>query len=199
VGPDRGQDGDMTAGPYLLPQRQPADAPDAVDLHPPKVEYFDVPAMTNTDPKGFVREVDEYRIEPFGLYMARPVVGRPKVAYLESWLLPQLGLRISDWHFQPGHERDQDFYLDIARIEPGPEVWRATDLYLDIVLRTGRDLDVLDTDELLAAMGAGLIDRYSGQRAFETTYLVIEELAKHGYDVAAWLGDLGIELTWRRK
>jgi len=114
----------MTAGPYLLPQRPPAQAPDAVDLHPPKVEYFDVPAMTNTDPKGFVREVEEYRVEPFGLYMARPVVGRAKVAYLESWLLPELGLRISDWHFQPGHERDQDFYLDIARIEPGPEVWR---------------------------------------------------------------------------
>jgi len=67
------------------------------------------------------------------------------------------------------------------------------------VLRTGRDLEILDTDELLAAMGAGMLDRYSGQSAFETTYAAVEQLAKHGYDLAAWLDDLGIELGWRRK
>ena len=189
----------MTADPFLLPQRQPTQAPDAVDVHPPKVEYFDVPAMTNTDNKGFVRTVDVYRVEPFGLYMARPVPGRPKIEYLESWLLPDLGLRISDWHFTKGNELDQDFYVDIARIEPGPEVWRATDLYVDLVLRTGRDFEVLDTDELLAAMGTGLLDRYSAQTALETTYRSVEALARHGYDLDHWLDDLGIKLTWLRK
>lgn len=189
----------MTADPFLLPQRSPSQAPDAVDVHPPKVEYFDVPAMTNTDNKGFVRAVDEYRVEPFGLYMARPVPGRPKVEYLESWLLPDLGLRISDWHFTEGNERDQDFYLDIARVEPGPEVWRVTDLYLDVVLRTGRDFEVLDTDELLGAMAAGLLDRYSAQEALETNYRTIEALARYRYDLAHWLDDLGIKLSWLRK
>ena len=40
----------------------------------------------------------------------------------------------------PGHERDQDFYLDVLEIDryDGPDGrWRLTDLDLDIVLRTG--------------------------------------------------------------
>jgi hypothetical protein len=113
--------------------------------------------------------------------------------------LPELGLRISDWHFTKGNERDQDFYLDIARVEPGPEVWRVTDLYLDVVLRTGRDFEVLDTDELLGAMAAGLLDRYSAQEALETNYRTIEALARYGNDLAHWLDDLGIKLSWLRK
>lgn len=31
-------------------------------MHPPKHEIFDLTAGTNTDPKGIVREVDEYRL-----------------------------------------------------------------------------------------------------------------------------------------
>ena len=46
-------------------------------MHPPKHETFDLAGRTNTDPKGFVRAVDEYRLCPWGLYMAR---GRRRAA-----------------------------------------------------------------------------------------------------------------------
>lgn len=125
--------------------------------HPPKVEYFDPAAKTNTDPKGIVRDVEEYREEPFGLYLARPTPGRTQFHYLESWLLPDLGLRITDFWFNPGHERDQDFYLDVVDIRREDDVWVATDLYLDLVLRDKKSVQVIDTDELLAAVTAGLL------------------------------------------
>ena len=60
-------------------------------------------AWTNTDPKGIERAVDEYTVTPWGLYMARPTPGRAQFHYLESWLLPALGLRASIFHFNPGH------------------------------------------------------------------------------------------------
>ena len=88
-------------------------------MHPPKHETFDLLACTNTDPKGFVRAVDEYRLCPWGLYMARPTPGRIQFHYLESWLLPGLGLRANVFHFNPGYERDQDHYLDVAAITVG--------------------------------------------------------------------------------
>jgi uncharacterized protein len=154
--------------------------------------------MTNTDPKGFVRKVDEYRVEPFGLYLARAVVDHPKIHYLESWLLPELSLRVTDFYFRPGHERDQDFYLDISVTQPGQPAWHSVDHYLDIVLRTGRGVDVVDTDELLAAIGAGLLDSTSGQRAIETAYRTVDRLAAHGYDLSTWLSTLDINATWRR-
>jgi predicted RNA-binding protein associated with RNAse of E/G family len=168
-----------------------------VHIHPPKIETFDITAMTNTDPKGFVRAVDEYRVEPFGLYVARPVPDHVTLEYLQSWLLPDLGLRITDFAFRPGYERDQDYYVDIAAISNGGTTWRTTDYYLDIVLRVGRDLEVLDTDELLAALDAGLIERHVGEWALHATYRAVVGIAAHGYDLAAWLATQDITLTWR--
>ena len=63
-----------------------------------------------------MRAVDVYTRGPWGLYMARPTPGRAQFHYLESWLMPTLGLRVKLFHWNPGHERDQDFYLDIAEI-----------------------------------------------------------------------------------
>jgi uncharacterized protein len=170
----------------------------AAKIHAPKVETFDLEAMTNTDPKGVVRHVEGYRVEPFGLYMARPVVDHPRVTYVESWLLPEFGLRVSDWWWRPGEERDQDFYLDIAHITTGRTLWRSVDHYLDVVVRTGRDLEVLDTDELLAATDAGLLDAGAAQHALEITYRTVDGIAEHRHDVSAWLATRGVRLSWRR-
>ncbi|MFF5991398.1 DUF402 domain-containing protein [Prauserella flavalba] len=167
-------------------------------MHPPKRERFDVAARTNTDPKGIVREVEEYRRTPFGLYLARPTPGRRQFHYLESWLLPALGLRVTDFWFSPGHERDQDFYLDVVSIETEGDTWLVTDLYLDLVLREGKGVEVLDTDELLAAAEGGLVPREQACRALEITYATVDALASHGYDLARWLSTMDISLSWRR-
>ncbi|MEU9687351.1 DUF402 domain-containing protein [Amycolatopsis japonica] len=167
-------------------------------LHPPKVEYFDPAAKTNTDPKGVVRDVDEYREEPFGLYMARPTPGRTQFHYLESWLLPDLGLRITDFWFNPGHERDQDFYLDVVDIRREDGVWVATDLYLDLVLRDKKSVQVIDTDELLAAVTAGLLSAADGERALGVSHATVDGLATHGHDLRDWLSTKDITLGWRR-
>jgi uncharacterized protein len=168
-------------------------------MHPPKVETFDVPAATNTDPKGFVRPVDEYRVEPFGLYLRRPMQHHPRIAGIESWLLPEVGIRVTDFQWRPGHERDQDFYLDIVDIERNGDVWRTVDHYLDIVVRTGRDSVVLDLDEYVHAVANGLLDGPAAQRALATSYRVLRGLTAHQHDLDAWLAGLGVRLTWKRR
>ncbi|MGH3994407.1 MAG: DUF402 domain-containing protein [Pseudonocardiaceae bacterium] len=172
--------------------------PAVAHVHAPKVEVFDLDAMTNTDPKGVVRRVREYRVEPFGLYLARDVIDHPSIRAIESWLLPAAGLRVSDWFFHPGHERDQDFYLDVVRIDVQGRQWRTEDHYLDLVLRVGRDLEVLDTDELLDAVVAGLLDRPAAQNALATAYRAVDCLARHGYRLDCWLATLGAWPTWTR-
>ena len=162
------------------------------DVHPPKIELFDVAAMTNTDPKGFVRPVDQYRTTEFGLYMARPLADHPNIAYFRAWLLPAAGLRVSRWIGHPGKDLDHDVYIDIVDIEPG-EVWRTVDLYLDILVHDRKNLRVLDTDEVLAARTAGHIDEPTAQRAFERTFAAVDGIAAAGYDVEAWLD---LPLTW---
>jgi predicted RNA-binding protein associated with RNAse of E/G family len=165
-------------------------------IHPPKVELFDLEDMTNTDPKQIVRAVDEFRLESFGLYMARSMAGHPTLSYLESWLLPALGIRVSKFRWLPGHALDQDYYLDIVDIDTSPAQWKTRDYYLDITVRAGRDAEVVDVDEFLTATRADILDRESAQRALERTYRAVDGLARHQYDPQAWLQDEGCPVSW---
>lgn len=166
-------------------------------MHPPKREIFDLEALTNTDPKGIVRSVDQYRVQPWGLYMARPTPGRAQFHYLESWLIPALGLRANIFHFNPGYERDQDYYLDIGEFAAGASQWLATDHYLDLVVRTGRETELADVDELLEAHKAGLLSTATTELALRRAMTAIDGLAQHQHDVNAWLRKAGMPLTWR--
>lgn len=166
-------------------------------VHPPKRETFDLAARTNIDPKGIVRGVEEFAVHPWGLYMARPAPGRAQFHYLETWLLPALNLRATVFHFNPGYQLDQDFYLDIGRYTAGPDVWLAEDHYLDLVLRTGRDVELLDIDELVAAVSAGLLDPASAEQAIATAVATVDGLARHDYDLDRWLTVHDVALTWR--
>lgn len=166
-------------------------------MHPPKREIFDLEAQTNTDPKGIVRSVDQYRVRPWGLYMARPTPGRAQFHYLESWLIPALGLRANIFHFNPGYERDQDYYLDIGEFAAGASQWLATDHYLDLVVRTGRETELADVDELLEAHKAGLLSTATTELALRRAMAAIDGLAQHQHDVNEWLREAGMPLTWR--
>ena len=166
-------------------------------MHPPKHETFDLLARTNTDPKGIVRAVDEYRLQPCGLYMARPTPGRVQFHYLESWLLPGLGLRANVFHFNRGHERDQDYYLDVAAVAVGADRWQTEDRYLDMVVRTGRGTDVVDVDELLESQRLGLLSTEAAEEALRAAFAAVAGLAAHRHNLDAWLASTGVELNWR--
>lgn len=165
------------------------------DLHPVKQETFDISGRLNTDPKGFLREVDTYRVTDFGLYMARGA-DHPRFGYLESWLLPELGLRANIFHFRPGQIERQDYYFDIAEISVGDGMWTTRDLYVDLISVCGEPVTVRDIDELAAATSAGLITAEDAERAIDATLNAVEGITRHGDDPMQWLRSRGIDLTW---
>jgi len=144
-----------------------------------------------------VRAVDVYAVRPWGLYLARPAPGRAQFHYLESWLLPSLGLRATVFHFNPGYERDQDYYLDVGEYTPGPDAWHSEDHYLDIVVRTGKGVEVADIDELLDASRLGLLTSEVAERAIRRAMHAVDGLARNNYDLSAWLVTNGMQLSWR--
>jgi uncharacterized protein len=144
-----------------------------------------------------VRAVDEYTVEPWGLYMARPTPGRAQFHYLESWLLPSLRLRASIFHFNPGYELDQDYYLDVGRYTPGQTVWRSEDHYLDLVVRTGKSVEIKDIDELLTAVRHRLLTPETAEEAIRAALEAVQGLSRNDYDLHRWLSDEGLDLTWR--
>ncbi|WP_234974533.1 DUF402 domain-containing protein [Williamsia sterculiae] len=153
--------------------------------------------MTNTDNKGFVRPVEEYRQTEFGLYMARSADHR-HFDRLQSWLLPAFDLRISVFGFLGDHRADERLYLDVAAVT-GPDDrgrWRTVDWYLDLIDRPGRALELVDVDELLAAHRSGLLDAEACERAVRVAAKTMIGAAIHGDDVEAWLRSAGVDLTW---
>ncbi|MEJ5927476.1 DUF402 domain-containing protein [Corynebacterium sp. H128] len=165
------------------------------ELHPVKQETFDVPANTNIDPKGFLREVDTYLETEFGLYMARGA-NHPEFGYLESWLLPSLSVRVNKFHYRPGYERNQDFYIDVAAITVSDEKWHTRDYYVDLISVTGEPVEVVDIDELAAATSAGIITADEAEKAIETTLSAVDGITRAGDDAMGWLTARGIELSW---
>lgn len=144
-----------------------------------------------------MRAVDVYTVHPWGLYMARPTPGRRQFRYLESWLLPSLSLRATVFEFNPGYEKDQDFYLDVGRFVPGPQRWTSEDHYLDLIVRTGRGVELCDVDELLTAVRHNLVNPEDGDTAVRAAVNAVDGLARHGYDLHSWLLDFQMTLTWR--
>ncbi|WP_293772106.1 DUF402 domain-containing protein [uncultured Corynebacterium sp.] len=168
-------------------------------MHSPKQETFDVDARINIDPKGFDRAVDTYAVTEFGLYMARGA-NHPRFGYLESWLLPEVGLRVNKFHVRDvgtgAVSEYQEYYTDIARIERAATRWTTTDLYVDLLSTTGQPVDVDDIDELSQAAAEALIPAEDVEFAIEATLRAVEGITRHGDDVMAWLDSLGMHLTW---
>ncbi|MBF6299956.1 DUF402 domain-containing protein [Nocardia amamiensis] len=168
----------------------------SVDVHRPKVEYFNIADLTNTDPKGFVRPVERYHVEPWGLYMAR-TSDHPQFHYIESWLLPKLFLRATVFHYLPAHRRDQDYYLDVGEFTVvAPKKWKSVDHYLDIVVRSSRETQLLDVDELFAAHAAGLVTLAEAEAAVQHATAAIDGIAANGHTFEGWMESMDINLTW---
>lgn len=143
-----------------------------------------------------MRAVDEYAIHPWGLYLARATPGRAQFHYLESWLLPLLGLRATVFHFNSGYERNFDYYLDIGEYTPGETVWHSEDHYLDVEVYAGNRTELVDVDELMDAVHQGLLTPAVAELAVRRAITALEGLAHHNYDLNVWLATDGIELSW---
>ena len=171
----------------------------AAVIHPPHVETYDAVAGTNVDRDGTCRSLDTWRVTDFGLYFSRPVTGHPTIGWVQSWILPGLGLRVSDFRAHPGLVRSEDHYVDVMATSVEGPVWRTVDHYLDILVRTGEYARMVDFDEFVAAVRAGLLDPADAERALEASHAAYAGIVGHGHDVDAWLRDLGIDLTWARR
>jgi predicted RNA-binding protein associated with RNAse of E/G family len=108
-----------------------------------------------------------------------------------------LGLRATVFHFNPGHEREQDYYLDVGQYTHGATAWHSEDHYLDLVVRTGIGTELTDVGELLNAVRYRLLSAAKAERAILHAFAAVEGLARHGHDLQRWLSANAIELTWR--
>ncbi len=177
-------------------------------MYAPKTETFNLSTWINVDPKGFHRQVDRFSVfETEGgsvLYMARGM-DHPKFGYLQTYLIPHLGLRANIYHFREDAPTEHIRYLDVATIAYDEHSWRTKDLYLDIVQRPDGEIVVEDTDELAEATAAGLISSQDSTFAMNVTLEAVAGISGMqaragsgaGNPIDAWLRSEGIPIEWQ--
>lgn len=166
-------------------------------MHAVKTSTYDLKAQTHTVASGLY-SVDRYEKGDGWLYLARPFVGHPHIAYMEAYLLPALGLQVNFWQHQPGSRYAwYDFYVDVMTFETGKTCWTSRDLYLDIVVVEGKAAHIIDTDELLAAQTEGLLTSEEAAYALNTAHDFLNGLAKCAYSLRVWLKNVtGLEAAF---
>ena len=167
-------------------------------MHAPKVTYYDLEAQTHILSKGAFA-VDCYEKSDGWLYLARPFVSHPHIAYMEAYLLPALGLQVNRWQHHPGSAYAwYDFYVDVMAVKVDEACWTSRDFYLDIVVVEGRAAYIIDTDEFLAAQTEGLLTPDESAYALSAAHNLLNGLAKCGYSLHSYLETQGLTLTWHR-
>lgn len=171
-------------------------SPHSPHIHPPKIETFDIENLINIDPKGYTRAVDTYTRHEWGVYMERGA-DHPGFGYVQSWIFYERNIRATIFHFRAHMDLQQEFYLDIMHFDQqSPSLIRSTDLYLDVVCKTGGFTTLLDSDELAQACHEGVIDAQLTTTAIETSTELVGNLHAHNHDFRRVARDCwGIELV----
>ncbi|WP_407538676.1 DUF402 domain-containing protein [Deinococcus radiomollis] len=142
------------------------------------------------------RVLKQAELTSYGLHYANDVPDHPQLKHVETQLIPGLDLAVSQFFQHPGVEIPDHLYLDMASIEPGPEVWTVRDLYLDVIVHADGKPELVDSDEYAEAVLEGHLSADEQRRALLSAERVINGLFAHGNDLGAWLASLNIHLDW---
>jgi uncharacterized protein len=105
-----------------------------------------------------------------------------------------VGLQLCRYDFHG--ERDHDYYIDIATITRQGHLWTVRDHYVDLLVWNGLSAEIIDIDELNAALQAGYIGHQEYDAAVAGAHQVLGGLVMHGYDLKRWLNSFGVHLEW---
>lgn len=143
--------------------------------------------------------VDIYRLHEHGLYWALALPDGPgaKVKYIRAHVLPELGIQVCRFEWWRTHPYGgYDYYLDIIQAEVAADRWVVRDYYLDLLVWEGKRVIVHDSDEYLAALGAGFMTPDEAEHALITAHTLLNGLGAHGYSLEAYLEAQGVVLRW---
>lgn len=141
---------------------------------------------------------EHFTVNETSLFWGLPLDGT-NINYMQAHVLPDPGFQVAKFGWKPRvpDKYKIDYYVDIVNItEHSEERWHVRDLYLDIVIIEGKYAEVLDTDEYLAAIGAGYLSQDEAALALTSLHNLLNILAEHGYSLEAYLASQNIKLEW---
>ncbi|WP_223839296.1 hypothetical protein [Saccharopolyspora pogona] len=162
---------------------------------PQLVEVIDVFSSQRRQPSGSVAQLEVCHVERWGLAVECPTPEAPDHDAEITWLLPDLGLRLTRYRPRRRHSRPGPSMLTAVHIERETRSWTMTDLLLGLEVGDHGRARITHATEFAAAVGNGLIRLSEADYALRTVHRTLDEVTRHR-DINQWLAHRGIFQLW---
>lgn len=136
------------------------------------------------------------QVESWGLRIEYPTPDDPFVDGESTWLIPDLGLRLTHQRPRRRHARSDAGILTAVRVQRDTRSWRTTDLLLGLAVPGGTTARIIGSEEFAAAVAGGVIRADDADVALGTVHRTLEELSRCYHDIGHWLSYQRIYTPW---
>jgi hypothetical protein len=123
----------------------------------------------------------------------------PEDPFMDSevtWLLPDVGLRLSHKRPRSRHARIGPSTLTAVRIQRDSRAWRTTDLLLGLSVPGGTTARIVGSEEFAAAVSGQVLRPGDADLALHTVHRTLEEISRCYHELAPWLSYQQITAPW---
>lgn len=161
---------------------------------PRLVDVVDLFSAQRYQSTGGSQHLAECQVEPWGLSITCSAEEAGHDDEI-TWLLPDLGLRLTQYRPRRRHARRESTLVTAVNIERDTRSWTTTDLLLGLEVPEYGTTRVVKHEDFASAVSEGLIRLSEADYALRTVHRTMEELSRHR-DVNQWLAYRGIFDAW---
>lgn len=158
---------------------------------PQLVEVIDVFNAQRFRPTGETQQLLDCQLARWGLSMETPAPPNSQYDTEITWVLPELGVRLSRMRTRRRHAKPGPSLLTATTAQWDTHSWTMTDLLLGIEIPTEGAARISRTEEFASAVSRGLIRLSEADYAFRTMHRILGELGSHG-SLREWLAAQGL-------
>ncbi len=164
-------------------------------ITPQLVDTIDLFAAQRSHSSGAVVPLDRCQVEHWGLSLECATPEDPAHEGEVTWLMPDLGLRLTRRRSRRRHSRREPSMLTVVHVERDTRSWTVTDLLLGLQVPDHGSARIVQAEEFATAISAGMIRLSEADYALRTVHRTFEEISRHR-DINQWLAHRGIFELW---
>ncbi|GGP50496.1 DUF402 domain-containing protein [Saccharothrix coeruleofusca] len=165
-------------------------------MTPQLVDVVDTVSAVRNYSSGTSRRLSRCQVERWGLRLECPTPEDPFADSEVTWLMPELGLRLTHHRPRSRHARSGPSVLSAVRVTRDGRSWHTTDLLLGLAVPGGTTARIVRCEEFAAAVAGRVLGPGDADLALRTVHRTLEEVSLHRHDLGAWLTHRGIYDTW---
>lgn len=141
------------------------------------------------------QQLTDCHVEQWGLSLKCPTPEDPVHDGEITWLIPDFGLRLTQYLPRRRHAKRASSLITAVNIERDTRSWTTTDLLLGLEIPEQGFPRIVHAEEFATAVSSGLIRLSEADYALRTVHRAFEEVSRHR-DVNQWLAHRGIFDLW---